>query len=82
MNEATESTRAADGGNVTFDVGAGWNGGKDGHFLFQRQGVEVLRIDPDGGFYVEGRKVTDDLEVYKAFKNLLLQALTNGITKP
>lgn len=27
---------------------------------------EVLRIDPDGGFFVNGNLVTNDMEVYKA----------------
>jgi len=32
---------------------------------------EVLRLAPDGGFFVEGRKVTTDQEVCEAFKNWL-----------
>lgn len=31
--------------------------------------VERLRIDPDGSFYVEGRKVTTDHDVYEAFSD-------------
>ncbi|RLB68650.1 MAG: hypothetical protein DRH08_00320 [Deltaproteobacteria bacterium] len=28
---------------------------------------EVLRIDPDGGFFVNGNLVTSDMEVYEGF---------------
>ena len=32
---------------------------------------EVLRLDADGSFYVQGNKVAEDIEVYHAFKKWL-----------
>ena len=32
---------------------------------------EMLRIDADGGFFVEGRQVTTDMEIYDAMKRWL-----------
>jgi len=69
-----------DGGNVTFTnliamTGKGAQGGKDGTFFFRLGGSldkEVMRIEPDGSFYVHGRKVTDDRLVYLAFKGWLM----------
>jgi hypothetical protein len=38
----------------------------DGSVIFRVSGQEVLRLDPTG-FYVENRKVTDDVDVYNSF---------------
>ena len=36
------------------------------YIVFMQGGRERLRIEPDGGFFVDGRHVTDDLEIYSA----------------
>jgi|TARA_Y100000034_G_C6552189_1_gene238610 hypothetical protein len=38
---------------------------------------EMLRIEKDGGFYVNGKKVIEDLEVYKIFKKWLNEAVSS-----
>lgn len=38
--------------------------------------IEALRIDPDGSFYVHGNKVTDDVEIYRAFVRFLKETGT------
>ena len=35
---------------------------------------EMLKIGGDGSFYVKGKKVTEDIEVYKAFVEFLKDA--------
>jgi len=45
----------------------------DGSFCIYAQGREMLRIGSDGGFYVEERLTTTDMEVYEAFKSWLEQ---------
>jgi hypothetical protein len=35
---------------------------------------EILSITPDGEFYVRGKKVTEDIEVYRAFVEFLKAA--------
>jgi len=40
--------------------------------VFTPNGVdEVLRIESDGSFYVHGKKVTEDIEVYNGFVDFL-----------
>jgi hypothetical protein len=44
---------------------------QDGPIMFLLNGGrEMLRLSPEG-FFVEGRKVTDDVEVYRMFKEWL-----------
>lgn len=45
-----------------------------GDMTFEVDGKEVIRIKGNGDFMVNGRKVTNDKEVYKKFK-----AFSNGI---
>jgi hypothetical protein len=40
--------------------------------------VEVLRLDPNGKFFVYGKEVAEDKEVYTAFKNWLNIAQGDG----
>jgi hypothetical protein len=42
-------------------------------FCWSIAGKEVLRLSPDG-FFVEGRKVVDDMEVYRSIKLWLEEA--------
>ena len=35
----------------------------------ENQSVPVIRITPNGDFYVNGRLTTNDMEVYNGFKN-------------
>lgn len=37
-------------------------------------GVEMLKICEDGSFYVKGKKVVEDIEVYKGFVEFLKEA--------
>lgn len=56
---------------VTLSVLAASN--LDRSVKFHVGGEERLRIDKDG-FYVDGRLVANDLEIYEAFKDWLNQA--------
>lgn len=44
---------------------------KAGSIILRAGDHEVLRFDPGGGFFVEGRHVTDDSLVYDAFLRFL-----------
>jgi hypothetical protein len=47
----------------------------EGEIIFNVQGhEEIIRITPDGEFYVKGNKVADDVEVYRAFVEFLKAA--------
>jgi len=41
------------------------------HVSIWAGGREMIRVEPDGRFYVEGRLVATDLEVYQGFRALL-----------
>lgn len=44
----------------------------EGEIIFNVKGYdEIIRITPDGEFYVKGTKVADDVEVYHAFIEFL-----------
>lgn len=45
-----------------------------GNLTFQIGDTEMLRIEPDGSFFVKGAKVTTDLEVYEGLADWLRQA--------
>ncbi len=66
---------SAPGGDVSFTVGKGL---RDRHGSFRfcgPNGDEILKIDPDGQFWVGGRLVTEDLLVYEGFRAWLGIAL-------
>jgi hypothetical protein len=67
--------KPAAGGDVILQVGKGANGGANGSFLFKDADEnEVLRIDPVGRFWVNGKVAANDLLVYEAFRLWLSQA--------
>jgi hypothetical protein len=73
QNEQNEQA-GGDGGDIIFTPGRGAKEGlpipgRDGRFVFiLADGTEAIRIDPDGRFFVRGEHVTDDREVYDAFR--------------
>lgn len=74
-----ERPLGGEGGDVRFSTGRGAPGHPSGSFVFEIPSEdggmrEVLRIDPDGGFYCEGRPVAQDHLVYQAFRHWLAQA--------
>ena len=44
-----------------------------GSILFNLSGIEMMRIDPDGRFFVHGRHVETDREVYDGFREFVLK---------
>ncbi len=60
--------------NMILQPGSGYRGpgftpGHDGDFIFKlADGREMMRITGHGIFIVEGREVTQDMEVYQAFR--------------
>ena len=67
-----------DGGDVTFSVGAPAGYGRPGNYRFQGpNGNDVLRIDSEGGFWVNGELVAEDRLVYEGFRTWLSMALRN-----
>jgi len=43
-------------------------------FTLDDGAIEVIKIDADGSFYVKGKKVTEDIELYNAFVNFFKDA--------
>ena len=65
------------GGNVRFAPGKGYrddvdiDGYLDGQIIFEdAHGNELVRLSGEG-FFVEGRQVTHDTEVYEGFRKFL-----------
>jgi len=42
--------------------------------FYTKDGEETLKISPNGDFYVKGKKVANDIEVYESFKEWLIKA--------
>ena len=43
-------------------------------FTLDSGSIEAMKIGADGSFYVRGKKVTEDIEVYNGFVNFLKDA--------
>jgi hypothetical protein len=70
---ADKNVLAMEPDQLAWRSGGGGGHAKEASINFVLQGGrEMLRLSPDG-FFVEGRKVTDDTEVYEAFKAWLAQ---------
>ena len=76
-----EKTTGHPGGNITFQPGKGAGPdvtilpGRDGSFIFRRADeTEALRIDPEGGFFVDGLLIATNQEVYDSFRAWLRHA--------
>jgi len=84
-----DTTSPNQGGNVYIHAGSGAIDpdqpvqGPNGYIGFyvapegSQFDKERIRIDPDGGFYVDGRRVTEDIELYKAMRVFFLTATTS-----
>lgn len=79
MNPSDTTSELHHSGDITFAVGPGacdpttGRSSPCGSIIFQSRDVEgqvreVLRIDPNGTFYVEGRPAGSDPEIYHAFR--------------
>jgi hypothetical protein len=67
------------GGNIEFTTGMGFNA-PNGAFVFNVPldsggSREILRINPDGKFFVDGRYVQDDVLVYEGFRAWIANAI-------
>jgi len=51
----------------------GWPVYQENSIYFETEGRVVLRFNPNGGFFVEDRHVTDDMEIYILMKKWLRQ---------
>ena len=77
------------GGDVKFIPGRAFPRPKDGDIssydgriiLCLPDEQEFIRIESDGSFFVNGHKVTDDLQMYREFRNWLSGA-TFSFSKP
>lgn len=66
------------GGNLIFSPGHGYAGdynvgpGDDGDLIFKlANNTEAIRIDHNGDFWVNKRRVKNDMQVYCAFRSWL-----------
>lgn len=85
MNEVRMIKSAEDckGGDVRFQTGMGGDTLSDGRhvdplhgsFIFVAGDREMMRIDPDGAFYVRGERVGTQVEVYEQFRAWLKTAV-------
>lgn len=81
-----ETVNAHRGGNINIITGVGGVDlthnvqGPNGHigFYVAPEGSQLheerIRIDPDGGFYVNGQKVVNDRDLYEAMRIFFLTA--------
>ena len=70
-----------EGGDIKIQAGKGWRSPdgikhSDGSIIFLlADGAEVLRIDPDGAFWVRGEKATHDSEIYAVAREFFCTVL-------
>jgi hypothetical protein len=72
------------GGNIVLMSGKGWSPNPEtkplaGSIIFQCEDTEMMRIDPDGKFYIKGEYTDVNQEVFDTFSRYVQDCIASHV---